>query len=704
MHPRVRTLNINTNRLSGLGARQEGSPLHWANSADGASAIYLNPDGQVIDAGAPAAGAAADPAVQGVGVTVTSQLNFPSGQISISSAPVVTDVTATSVAESTTPVTNTASAVTSVEQLLPTSSASLSSVSLSSASTSASTDMVDPTTVSTVDSMTSAPVSTSPLDIVPTTLSTPISTSTSSSPTETSQLDSSQDPPERTQVFYLGIAIAVIAFILVVGAIVGWWVRMRRLRREYREDANWPWDHDPFDARQHTLEGGLGIYTDDGSQVKRWDSELVIGTEDDIAPPPPAHTHERTHGSSPFVGGSYDYHPSVADFAQSTGTLHIRNLVPGDISGGESRASTALGVAPTYPEEYGTPYQPQRPAFMSLDGQGLDTPWAPLRTRKSKVAEGRKMRQYARDADMEQVSLEEALPYPRENATLAPTTAEAGDVPDDSWAASIRSNLYNVYSAVVGESTPQAASGGAGDDSFTRQPLRHSQRRRAAPRGPLEDSFDVAHSDTGDSSTHDDSWALEETGMGRGIVHIRDSLDRWDFPPAHNRDSFGDEPNTYAYDSCFLSAGRSSSGDGTSSVYSTTSNEQPPSRVGLHPPRLPSIPNMSATSSQEEYGGGSRRKDSRHSNNRRRTKKYNRPALPTRKSSQESATSVGSEMSRTSSAYSDDLTDGERFAKEILRERHRRMKEMSVGRTKTSRSRATMLSRRRSNLSALSFQ
>ena len=84
MHPRVGTLhNTNDNILRGLRRRQSGSPMHWEEgSQDGtASGIFLNPDGQVIDAGAPAAGAAADTPVQGVGVTATSQLSSPSEQV-----------------------------------------------------------------------------------------------------------------------------------------------------------------------------------------------------------------------------------------------------------------------------------------------------------------------------------------------------------------------------------------------------------------------------------------------------------------------------------------------------------------------------------------------------------------------------------------------------------------------------------------------
>ncbi|RDX49710.1 hypothetical protein OH76DRAFT_507565 [Lentinus brumalis] len=689
MYPRARTLNGNDNKLRGLQSRQQGSSLSWADSEHGdSSGIYLDANGQ-IDTGVPVAGAVADPHDQDVGVTPTSQLSSSSPQTT--SVPVSTDVTATLVASSTL-ATVTGFTVTSVTHALPTSKASLSS---------ASTSVLDPiTTTSTVDSTSLSPsLSSTPLAAVSPS-STSTTTSLSSSATATSQRDSADDS-ERTQTKYLTIALIVIAVCLIVAGIVAWWVRMRRLRRQQREEANWPWGRDPYDARQEKLEGGLGIYTDGGEQVKRWDSDLMIEKGSNLVPPPPAHTHQRMHGSSPFVAVSHDPGQSVADFAQDMGPLHIRNLASGDISGGEtSRASTALGRAPSGPVEYGTPFQPQRPAYMTLEGQGLDTPWAPLRTRKSRVAEGLKQRQYTRHADMEDVSLEDPLPYPGEEKHASALTMAEGDDKQDTWAASIRLNLYNVYSAVVG-ATPQA-SPDESDDSFTRQPARHSQRRRAVPHGPRDNSVEFSRSDTGDPSRREAPWTLEETEMGRGIVHIQDSLDEYGVPHTHIRDPFGDEPRaSYAHnavnDSRFLSALPSDVITRSSSVYSTVSDEPYPSRVGLHPPRLPSIANLSAVTT-EEFGG---RKDSRHFNNRRRTKQYGRPALPTRNSSQASATSVGSEMSRETSTCSDELTDGERFAKQILRERRKRMKEMSVGRAKTSRPRATMLSRRRSNLSSI---
>ena len=84
------------------------------------------------------------------------------------------------------------------------------------------------------------------------------------------------------------------------------------------------------------------------------------------------------------------------------------------------------------------------------------------------------------------------------------------------------------------------------------------------------------------------------------------------------------------------------------------------------------------------------------SNQHRKRTKRHRPAIVTRKSSsQSSAVSVGSDMSRMSSVPSEGLTDAERFAKNILRERRRRVTEMAVGRGRPSRSRATTISRHR---------
>ena len=112
-----------------------------------------------------------------------------------------------------------------------------------------------------------------------------------------------------------------------------------------------------------------------------------------------------------------------------------------------------------------------------------------------------------------------------------------------------------------------------------------------------------------------------------------------------------------------------------------------------HLPKLPTTPSASEPPRREELEPALAKKTTSRQH-RKRTKRH-RPAMVRRRSSQSSAVSVGSDMSRVSSVPSEGLTDGERFAKNVLRERRRRVLEMAVGRGKPSRSKATTISRRR---------
>lgn len=408
-------------------------------------------------------------------------------------------------------------------------------------------------------------------------------------------------------------------------------------------------------------------------------------------PPAPALMQAGTRNNDPFVTiPLHEGEQSVPNLAQDMGTLQITNLMPGDISGGEmSRASTAPGLADTYSDNYGTPFQPTRPCFKGLDGDGLGTPWAPLRPRKTNV--GTRIREQEQQNETTDTSsrLDLPLPYPGDSLAAAePQRQESTRHSEESWAASIRSNLYNAFSAVVGGSTSSlpAAVTASTQDGFTRPPERRRTPRTRKIRGPRENSASSIGSGT--------DWTLEETCEGRGVVHFgSDDDDR-------ARDPFADDvftpPGTRTYGKENLAADtdpfRDSTDDDSHPASGSTETRRP-SRVGLHPPRLPSIPDFS-----DEGAKSPVKRDTHQTPYRKRTKRPRRPTLATRKSSsQASATSVGSDMSRTSSASSGQLTDGERFAQRILKERRRRIMEMTVGRTKTSRSRATTLMMRRSD-------
>ena len=508
----------------------------------------------------------------------------------------------------------------------------------------------------------------------------------------------------------LGLTIVTVVGLMVMA--LWWWVFKRPgMIKEYRE----VFGRDPrfiefraWPLRNHrkkddAAEQGLGIRTTEGGTLRGWDSALMFEkhpvAEHHAHPTTPPIAHTRETARSAFVPFPLpDEHQTIEDIRQDVGTLQITNLAPGDISGGEtSRASTALGLVHTYPSEYGTPYQPSQPRYMSVGGTGLDTPWAPLRTRKTREAEARRQSAPTTTSTPNMDTLDKELPYPGDSPAH-PTETKERDEPEptaaqETWSASLRSNLYNAFSAVVGSTANlNDTNATQPSDTFTAAPVRRSSPRRArapatAPRGPRDPSTSSSSVSRTNSESSNHSWTLEETASGRGVVHFHNS------PP---RDPFADP--LHAPPAAHIRGGHLSAepteGEMSSSIYSFDSSS---SRVHPHPPRLPSIPNLSAqTSSSSEDSSRTVRKSTHRQYYRKRTgTRRTRPGLPSRKSSsQDSATSVGSEMSRSSTADSDALTDNELFARRVLQERRRRVKEVAVGRGKTTRSRATTLSRR----------
>ncbi|KAI8996296.1 hypothetical protein BD414DRAFT_505759 [Trametes punicea] len=529
------------------------------------------------------------------------------------------------------------------------------------------------------------------------------------------RINSASSPSQstRTTSFYIGIAFAAIAGAGLIVAVLAWWLRIRSRsrRRTLSRMTTWPWDHHGFEGRQLSLEGGLGTYGAERNMAERLGgiggrpTSLSTADHDYSAtsgctvplPPPPAHMQGGQ--SSPYVTVQlHDAHQSVPDLAPDLGTLQITNLAPGDISGGESsRASTALGVLNTYPAEYGTPFQPQRPCFLGVENGGLEVPWRPLQIRRTGTT---RSQQPNMTSEVDE-KLNEALPlpYPEDIAISADGPPVASRAREESWAASIRSNLLNAFNAVVGANPSQLS---IAADTFTHRPHRNSQRSRVSPRGPRDGLSDIRRSTTAGSTSSTTGWSLAETQSKRGDTHVRSSgpeedpfADDAQIPPRAAIVSGGGNLG-------LLSAPPPGSVTRASSMYSTASNDFPVERIGNEPPQLPSIASLTRLASEESSDARPQERDiSRHSGRiqrRKQTRRPRRPTLATRKSSsQNSATSVGSEMSRTSSASSEHLTDGERFAKHALRERRRRVMEMTVGRNKTRRSKATTLSRRRSN-------
>ncbi|KAI0651048.1 hypothetical protein C8Q79DRAFT_1004377 [Trametes meyenii] len=732
--------------IGGLPRARRSSPVGlWTDYSEGnPSGIFIGPDGEIITSSGDGKPAALAPPNSGPIPNIeppSGQQTTGGGSLSDIVPPAQTSGQMMKFASSLTPV-GTSTSGTSLGSDITNSSATsqpseaVSNTDLVSTSTpgSAASSLIPPTTqttsTSTITPAPSASTSTSapaPATSVSSSSSqstsnekTVAATATATTPPRVNSTSSS-DPSNRATSFYIGVAFAAIAGIGFVVAVFAWWLRIRSRtrRRKLNNMTAWPWDHDRLGGRQLSLEGGLGIhgYDTDMLQHSLHPSPTVMsgtyGGDGSVSfphPPPPAHTLPVADTGSPYVTVSlHGAHQSVPDLAPALGVLQIANIAPGDRlssgSGSEAECGRALGPANTYPAGYGTPFMPRRPCFLGVADGGLDVPWAPLRVRRSETAglrrpaavrgpesNGRWMEQdVSGDADMMEVklddtlSLEMPLPYPGDLAVPADAHSVVDlDEKREGWAASIRSNLLSAYNAVVGASPAQVAMMDAGD-AFTRAPQRI---RKPLPQDPREASLVSLTSST-----------PQEVGNRTSVSDV----------PA--QDPFADNlqvplPAATASLECSASTGLLCPPQGpltrASSIYSTDSVEAPAQRVCDDPPRLPSIASLTQSMDDkagpdpqvEDFDGSAKaltRLPHASTQSRKKTRRHRRPTLLTRKSS--SQASAASEMSRTST---EELTDGERFAKDALRARRRRIMEMSVGRGRTRRAKATTLSRRRS--------
>ncbi|OBZ74693.1 hypothetical protein A0H81_05630 [Grifola frondosa] len=557
----------------------------------------------------------------------------------------------------------------------------------------------------------SDPISSSPsASFSPSTLAPTISSSAASSPTSfASSLSASSTSAvhaassvssTHSATFYVGIVFGVIIALGFIAAVLTWWIRVRsrRKRRALERMTTWPWDQDVLGAghgTHHGLEDGMAGPAMH-HPVDLWDPGEPKDTEHDpmydppirgfpadgaladslAFPLPPVHirAHAQLASSYPTIP-LHSAHQSVPDLAPDMGTLKVANLMPGDISmsGDESsRASTALGMAHTLSADCGTPYEPMvgdRPRFLGLDEGGLAVPWAPLHPRRPTV-----------DARHSNVAYSEKdwepLPYPGD---VQSTTV----IEPESWTTSLRSNLVNALNAVIGGSNSTRTADG---DNLTRVPRRSTRGHRITHTG-VDGTVALMRTNTLQSTASSTGWMLEESHIGAGVVCTRNSsqTEEDDFSTSLSRllGSIQKPPTAVvrSHDrNTLLSADPPGCITRASSVYSSTSETSDDVReyyIGALPPRLPSIPSLSRSSTESsQIAIRNYKKKSVHIHPRKKTKRLRRPTILTRVSS--SQCSVGSEMSRTSSARSEQLTDQEAFAKRALRERRRRVMEMSI--------------------------
>ncbi|KAI0673231.1 hypothetical protein C8Q78DRAFT_710255 [Trametes maxima] len=727
--PRRHTIGV-------LSRARRSSPVDmWHDySEDHPSGIFIGPDGDIITSSGDGEPAELTPASsepvpdipppdgqQTAGSASASDIVPPtsaqtSGQMKLASSsltPIGTSTSATILGSST--ISQSSEAISSTDPI-PTMSSAISSAVLPTAQTTSTSALTSTAASSTSASASATSVSSSSSQ--PTSSEkTVAATTAATTPPRVNSTSSSSNPSDRATSFYIGVAFAAIAGVGLVVAVLAWWLRIRSRtrRRKLTRMATWPWDHDRFGGRQLSLEGGLGIHGYDPSMLQHssYSSPTVTagvyGGDDSASfphAPLPAHTLPTADTGSPYVTVSlHGAHQSVPDLAPALGVLQIANMAPGDrlssgsgyASGSEGDCGRALGPANTFPAGYGTPFMPRRPCFLGVADGGLDVPWAPLRVRRSgttglhkptaaanpQTNEKRVDLAASDGADMTEVklddtlSLELPLPYPGDFAVPADAPSHIDPEKREGWAASIRSNLLSAYNAVVGANPAQVAMTDAGD-AFTPAPRRI---RKPLPLAPSTTSI----------------FQEMDSGTASNNIPVQDPFaDNFQVPPLAAVVSL----------ECSASTGLLCPPQGSltraSSMYSSDSVDPPAHRVCDDPPRLPSIASLSH-SINDEAGAGPQAEDFHGdtevlaqtaqpaTQRRKKTRRHRRPTLLTRKSS--SQASAASDMSRTST---EELTDGERFAKDALRARRRRIMEMSVGRGRTRRAKATTFSRRRS--------
>ena len=335
------------------------------------------------------------------------------------------------------------------------------------------------------------------------------------------------------------------------------------------------------------------------------------------------------------------------------GSLRVANLVAGDIltSGDESsRPPTAL-------DDVGTPRESSamfKPRYLSLNGSGLDVPWIqtpPAAPEPEPRPLGQGMAMHP-TPPLNNNRWKDRL----ERSSAKPV--EAQDPPlgtIEGWRDSLRNNIANAFGVFTSPALP-------GRTNVTTYDWQHS----ATPTPAIARAASIA------SSATSRPWTLEETRDGAGIVHIRGVPDPATTPSLHS----------------------SSRSNGSRALPPTPPSPLPLSlpRASLIPPVLPHLPLMPqvprtgtsvsrSSSTKREYG--SRRRRGQGQGPGRPRSVFRRS-----ESSASQATSVGSDMSRSSMSGSTAvvrwmrLSEKEEAARRALRQR-RRMRSISSARRRT---------------------
>ena len=327
------------------------------------------------------------------------------------------------------------------------------------------------------------------------------------------------------------------------------------------------------------------------------------------------------------------------------GSLRVANLVAGDIltSGDESsRPPTAL-------DDVGTPRESSvmfKPRYLSLNGSGLDVPWVqtPPAEQEPRIEPNREGVLMDSMTPLNNNRWKERL----ERSSARP--ADSQDLPQgtvEGWRDSLRSNIVSAF-GVFTSTVPAPAR--------TRVTAYDWQQTATT-------STSVVGRAPSTASTTSKPWTLEETRDGAGIVHIRGVLG-----PTMVSSS---------------STSSSSRGNGGRALPPTPSilRSAPPS-ASLIPPILPHFPPMPQVPRASTSASRNASTKGEHGSRRRRVRGQGqgRPRSRVRRSesSASEATSVGSDMSRSSTSGATavvrwmQLSEKEEAARRALRQRRHR--------------------------------
>ncbi|KAI9457777.1 hypothetical protein BJY52DRAFT_1416667 [Lactarius psammicola] len=424
--------------------------------------------------------------------------------------------------------------------------------------------------------------------------------------------------------FWAGIALLSISGTATFITLFAWWLRMRSRTRRRPWDPGWRW------GRTESYKFPEDAISSSGDSTSLW-QQLV---DRKVAPAVLGQFARGPHRVRPLPMELRHSDTSVPGVMQDIGSLHVANLVAGDIhtSGDESsRPPTAL-------DDVGTPRESSlmfKPRYLSLNGSGLDVPWIPTQSllqpepnRPPPLPPPRPPNLITPlSGNRWKERLERSSAKPAGSSNTLPGAIEI-------WRDSLRNNITNALGV------------------FASTTLAPSTRPGLSTYDMGDPNAEVAHAASA-MSVASKPWTFEEKREGAGIVHIRGVPNAARAVPSLHSTTTG----------VTIRTGRSLPPTPTS-LCLVLPRRSPPLRGSLVPPRLPhlpplpQVPRTNAVRSKSTKG--------QHGSRLRRPVRCS-------SSSASSATSVGSDMSRSSvgatMARWARLSEKEQAARHALRQR-----------------------------------